>query len=236
MDAALPVKPKKGKRPAWKRSVWKQLWIDKTTYAMIAPFMLGFLVFQVAAVFIAMGMSFTDYNIFTPPSFVGLSNYISMFLNDDIFVTALQNTLLLAFVTGPLSFVACFMFAWLINELPRRIRSVLTVLLYAPTLSQLNFLSFVIVFGGMRYAYVNSFLLRLGIIDKPIQFFNDPKYMMGVVIIVTICMSLGVSFLAFIAGLKTVDPQLYEAASIDGIKNRFQELIYVTLPNMKPQL
>ena len=219
-----------------KKRFWQQMWLDRSSYLMLAPFLFAFTIFTVIPISASVVLSFTDYNFFTTPNFVGLQNYVSLFLNDDLFLIALRNTLLLAFVTGPISFIACFLFAWLINELPGKIRSFMTVIMYAPSISGMAFMVWTIILHGSRHGYVNNFLLRFGIVSTPIQFMQDPQYMMFGVILVTFWMSLGIGFLAFMAGLKTVDPQLYEAASIDGIQNRFQELIYVTLPNMKPQL
>ena len=93
-----------------------------------------------------------------------------------------------------------------------------------------------IVFSADGYGYVNGFLLSWGIIDQPIQFLTDPRWMMPLVMVVVLWMSLGTSFLVFIAGLQGIDETWYEAGAVDGIQNRFQELIYITLPAMRPQL
>ncbi|HIU67482.1 MAG TPA: sugar ABC transporter permease [Candidatus Caccomorpha excrementavium] len=220
----------------YKKPLWKRMWNARTSYVMIGPFMLFFLVFTVIPVVAAIALSFTDFNMLQSPNFVGLENYKSLFLNDDVFMIAVKNTLIFAFITGPLSYIACFVFAWFINELPGKLRAVMTLVFYAPSISGSAYVIWNYIFYGDRYGVVNGILMRLGILDTPIQWLTDPDYMMMTCIIVQLWLSLGTSFLAFMAGFKTVDEDLYEAGAIDGIKNRFQEVWYLTLPQMKPQL
>ncbi|HPQ03001.1 MAG TPA: sugar ABC transporter permease, partial [Bacillota bacterium] len=170
------------------------------------------------------------------PKWIGWDNYLRLFLVDDVYLIAVKNTFIFAAITGPLSYFLCLIIAWLVNELPPKLRAALTLLFYAPSISGSLFLMWTIIFSGDAYGIINGILLYWGIIDQPIQWLTDPKYMMTVVIIVTLWMSLGTSFLVFIAGLQNVDKSLYEAAAVDGIKNRWQELFFITLPAMKPQL
>jgi len=165
-----------------------------------------------------------------------LDNYKTLFLNDDVFIIAMKNTLILAFITGPLSYIACYIFAWFINELPNKLRAFMTVVFYAPSISGSVYVIWQFILSGDRYGVVNGILMKLGILSEPIQWLTDTKYMMAACIIVQLWLSLGTSFLSFMAGFKTVDETLYEAGAIDGIKNRFQEVIHLTLPQMKPQL
>lgn len=209
---------------------------DKSYYFLIAPFMILFFIFTVLPVVMSLLMSFTYFNMLEPPKFVGLDNYIRMFLLDDVFLIAVKNTLLLAFITGPISYLMAFVFAWLINELPPRLRAFMTLIFYAPSISGNAFLMWMLIFSGDMYGYANSYLIKFGIINSPIQWLQDPDYILFIIIIVQLWLSLGVSFLAFIAGLQGVPKSLFEAASIDGVKNRWQELWYVTLPAMRPQL
>ena len=164
-----------------------------------------------------------------PPSWSG-GNYLTLFLEDEIFLIAVKNTLFFAAITGPVSYILCFVFAWLINELKPKLRAFLTLLFYAPSISANAFMIWTVMFSGDAYGYINGILLYWGIIDKPIQWLQDPTYMMGIVILVVLWMSLGVSFLTFIAGLQGIDNTLYEAGAIDGVRNRWQELWYITLP------
>jgi multiple sugar transport system permease protein len=222
--------------PSWVQRLWRNIKANKVAYLFVAPYTLLFFLFTVLPVFIAIGLSFTSYNMLQPPKWIGYQNYIRLFLSDDVFLIAVKNTFVFALITGPLSYLACFIFAWLINELQPKIRAVLTLLLYAPSISGQLFMIWTVMFSGDSYGYINSRLLYWGIIDEPIQFLLDPQWMMPVVILVVLWMSLGTSFLAFIAGLQGIDKQLYEAAAVDGIRNRWQELFYITLPQMKGYL
>lgn len=208
----------------------------KHHYILMAPFFILFFTFTVIPVFMSLGISFSYYNLLEAPKFIGFSNYLKLFLDDEVFIISLKNTIILAVVTGPVSYLAAFLFAWLINELKPRLRAFMTVIFYIPSISGNAFLIWLIIFSGDMHGYANAFLMKWGFIDNPILWLTNPKYMMPVLIIVQLWLSLGVSFLAFIAGLQNVDNTLYEAGAIDGIKNRWQELWYITLPTMRPQL
>jgi multiple sugar transport system permease protein len=149
---------------------------------------------------------------------------------------ALRNTLIFAVVTGPVSYFLCLMFAWIINEFRGKIRAFLTLIFYAPSITGQAFLVWNIILAGDRYGYLNGILLRWGILHEPIIWLRQENMIMPLLIVVQLWLSLGTGFLAFIAGLQTVDKSLYESAAIDGVKNRWQELWYITLPSMKPQL
>ena len=215
---------------------WYLMKKNKSMYAMVAPFMLFFFVFTVLPVAISVYLSFTEYNVLQSAHFVGFKNYITLLLDDAIFLTAVKNTFLLALIIGPFGYIFSFLMAWLINELPRTLRTILTVIFYAPSISGNAYVVFTQLFSGDPYGFVNARLINWGIITDPILWLKDSEYMMAVVILVSLWMSLGVGFLSFIAGLQGVDRAQYEAAEVDGVKNRWQELWYVTLPNMKPQL
>ena len=205
-------------------------------YLMMAPFFILFFMFTIVPVIASIVLGFTDFNALQMPSFVGLKNYINLFLQDSIFITSVKNTLLLALITGPLSFMLCFLMAWLVNELSVKGRTVLTFLFYAPTLSGSLYILWMTIFSGDIYGWANGLLLSLGIIRDPIFWLRDTRYIMPIIIVIQLWMSLGTSFLAFIAGLQSVDRNLYEAAAMDGVKNRWQEVFYITLPSMGPQL
>jgi multiple sugar transport system permease protein len=205
-------------------------------YGMMAPFLLIFFTFTILPVIMSLFLSFTTFDMLNPPKWVWLENYITLLLYDDVFLIALRNTFILAIIIGPISYAASFIFAWLINELPAKIRWILTVVFYAPSISGSAFLLWQLIFNGDMYGYLNAFLINLNIIDAPILWLKTPQYALVIIIIVQLWLSLGISFLSFVAGLQTVDKSLYEAAAIDGIKNRWQELWYVTLPQMMPQL
>ena len=203
---------------------------------MIAPFLTAFFIFTVIPVVAAIVLSFTDFNLLQTPNFVGFDNYMTLFLNDDVFIIAVRNTMIMAFITGPVGYIACFIFAWFINELPNKIRAIMTLVFYAPSISGGVYFIWQYILSSDRYGVLNGVLLKLGIIDSPILWLSNTDYMLVCCIIVQLWLSLGTSFLSFLAGFKTVDTTLYEAGAIDGVHNRFQEIWFLTLPQMKPQL
>jgi multiple sugar transport system permease protein len=214
----------------------KNLKNSRASYAMMAPYLLIFLTFTIIPVVVGFALSFTNYDMLQSPKFVGLDNYVNLFLYDEVFIIALKNTLILAVITGPVSYIMAFLFAWLINELPQKVRGLMTLIFYAPSISGNAYVIWQLLFSSDRHGYINSFLIRMGITNEPILWLTTPSYALIILIIVQLWLSLGVSFLSFRAGLQTVDRTLFEAAAIDGIKNRWQELWYVTLPQMKSQL
>lgn len=219
----------------WQRFI-TEIKKSKHYYVLMAPYVILFMAFTIIPVFMSLGISFTYFNMLEPPRYIGMDNYIKLLLDDEVFVIALKNTLILAVVTGPISYLLAFVFAWLINELKPKMRAFMTLIFYAPSISGNAFLIWLLIFSGDIHGYANALFMRLGLIDNPILWLKDPDYMMPVIIIVQLWLSLGVSFLAFIAGLQSIDKTLYESGAIDGIKNRWQELWFITLPSMKPQL
>ncbi|HBA47411.1 MAG TPA: ABC transporter permease [Lachnospiraceae bacterium] len=226
------MKEKKKSRMTF-REVWR---LHKQKYLLMLPFFVLFVVFTLIPVLISMGLSFTSFNLFETPKFVGFDNYINLIAYDSVFLTAVKNTLLFAIITGPVSYLLCFVLAWLINELPPKVRAVMTLVFYAPSISGGAYLIWKLIFSSDAYGYANALLMQLGLIQEPILWFQSKEYIMPILIVVQLWMSIGVSFLAFIAGLQNVDKSLYEAGQMDGVKNRWQELWYITLPQMKPQL
>ena len=203
---------------------------------MVAPYAVIFTVFTVIPVVLAIVMSFTYFNLLEPPQFRGLFNYMRLFLDDDVFWLSMKNTLIFALLTGPLSYFLCLVFAWLINELPVRARNLFTLVFYAPSISGALYVIWSFIFSGDAYGMANGLLMQLGVINEPILWLTDPRYDLGIVIVVQLWLSLGTSFLAFIAGLQGVDRSLYEAGAIDGIRNRFQEFVKITIPAIGPSL
>jgi len=218
------------------RYTWDMIKQNKVLYVMMAPFLTLFVIFTVYPVLQAVFFSFTDFNVLESPSWVGLDNYKALFLDDKIFIKAIQNTFIIAICIGPLGYILSFLLAWMINELPHVLATVLTVIFYAPSMAGNVAYIFKLIFANDSYGYLNGILLKYGMLDKAILWLSDEKTMMMVVILVSLWMSLGVGFLSFVAGIKGVDKAQYESAAIDGIRNRWQELWFITLPNMKPQL
>ena len=215
---------------------WKEIKRNKQSYILMLPYFLLFTLFTILPVLASIVISFTNFNMLQWPTFVGWDNYIRLFLEDEIFIMAVRNTVLFAVITGPLSYLMCFTFAWIINELPPKIRAFMTLIFYAPSISGNVYFIWQFIFSGDRYGIANGILMDLGLIGYEINWLRDSNYVLPILLVVQLWLSLGTGFLAFIAGLQTVDPTLYEAGAVDGIKNRWQELWYVTIPSMRPQL
>jgi multiple sugar transport system permease protein len=220
----------------WWSLKWREMRANKHSYILMAPYMILFAVFTVLPVLVSIVLSFTYFNMLEFPKFIGWQNYTRLFLEDDVFLIALKNTLLFAVITGPISYIACFVFAWIINELSPKLRAVMTLVFYAPSISGNVYFIWLMIFSGDRYGIMNGLLLKFGFILEPIQWLKTEGYIMPIIILVQLWLSLGTGFLTFIAGLQTVDGTLYEAGAVDGIKNRWQELWHITLPSMRPQL
>ncbi|MCL2285433.1 MAG: sugar ABC transporter permease, partial [Firmicutes bacterium] len=195
----------------YKDTKWTVVRKNYQSYLLIAPYFVLFFTFTVIPVVMAIAFSFTSFNMLQMPQFVGWENYLRLFLQNEVFIIALQNTLIFAVITGPLSYLLSFGVAWIINELRPRVRAFMTVIFYAPSISGNVFMIFAWFFSGDRYGLINGRLLAFGLIDGPINFFRDPTYILPILLIVQLWLSLGVGFLAFIAGLQTVDKTLYEA-------------------------
>ena len=204
---------------------------------MLAPYFVVFFVFTALPVGISIWNSLTYNNFFDPARFVGFDNYIRMFTGDDVFLIALRNTLMLALITGPVGYAMSFLLAWQINNMPSKLfRSIFTLLFYAPTMTTSVYTVWTLLFSNDEYGYINGVLMRLGFIREAIQWLADTDYMMTVVIICVLWTSMGAGFLSFVAGFRSMDKQYYEAGQVDGIRNRWQELWYITIPSMSSQL
>ena len=205
-------------------------------YLCLLPFMAAFFLFTILPVIRSVIYSFCYYNVLQPAQFIGLDNYKNLLLNDDVFVKAVINTVVFAVFTGPGGYLLSLLLAWMINDFGRTVRTILVVIFYAPSISGQLYVIWQLIFSGDSQGYANVILTQLGIINEPIQWLTDPTYMMTICIIVSLWMSLGAGFLSFVAGFQGVDKGLYEAAAIDGITNRYQELWYITLPAIRPQM
>ena len=219
-----------------KQSALEKIKRGKSSYLFLFPFMTLFFLFTVLPVLAAIVLSLTDFNMVTVPHFTGIANYTRMLFNDDVFLIAVKNTMVFAVITGPVSYLLCLMLAWLVNEVGNKMRVVFTVIFYAPSLCGGVLTIWTYIFSGDAYGLINSVLMKWGFVSDPIQWLVDDTYTMAVVIFVQLWLSLGTGFLSFIAGFQNVDRSIYEAGAIDGIRNRFQELWYLTLSSMRPQL
>lgn len=209
---------------------------NKVAYIFLLPYMIVFITFTVLPVLLSIYYSFSYYNILEPAEFIGIDNYVKLFLSDEIFITAIKNTFVFAIITGPAGYILSLLVAWLINELNPKVRAVFVLMFYAPSISGNAYMIWKLIFSSDAYGYLNAVLMNFGVFSAPVEWLKNPKYILAIVIFVSIWMSLGTSFLSFIAGLQGVDRSLYESGALDGIKNRWQELWYITLPSIRPQM
>ena len=202
-------------------------------YVMLLPFLVLFFLFTILPVLSSVGLSFFRYDMISLPKWAGLQNYLRMFVQDEIFLKTILNTLKFAVITGPVSYFLAFLLAWFISEFRPLIRNILSFLFYVPALTGNAYFIWQVAFSGDSYGYANSFLLSMGLIDEPINWFYNTSFNFPLLILVQLWTSMGISFLADIAGLQNVNPEMYEAGALDGIRTRWHELWYITLPSMK---
>lgn len=205
-------------------------------YVMMSPFFIIFFLLTVIPVVSSVVLSFTDFNMVQFPEWVGLDNYIRLFLEDEVFIIALKNTLIFAVITGPIGYLLSFVVAWFINDLRPLAKNIITLFMYAPALCGGMITIWTYIFASDAKGLLNSILIKFGLITQPINFFTDTRYSFTVCVFIIIWSSMGVGFLSLLSGLKSLDKSYFEAAAIDGIRNRWQELYYVTLPQIGPQL
>ena len=233
MSIKEKLSPLKGKRKLAPEGSFKE---QLPMFVMLSPFILFFFIFTIVPIVSSIFLSFTSYDMISSPTFVGLENYRRLITNDTTFSITVKNTFIFAVVSGPLGFLLAFMLAWLVNEFTPKIRALLSFMFYAPSLVGNAYFIWQVAFSGDSYGYINSLLLSLGIITEPIVWLKNATYLMPIIVIVQLWQSMGVSFLANISGLQNVSRDMYEAGAIDGIRNRWQELRYITLPSMSNML
>jgi multiple sugar transport system permease protein len=226
----LPQAPSRARR--WLRR-------EGSAYAFLALYALLFIVFIVVPVLAAVLLSFTFFDTIQPPTFIGLRNYVALLTQDDIFMRyVLPNTVTFSVIVGPGGYALAFMLAWMLAQLPKVPRTIFALIFYSPSMT--TGVAMVVVwktlFSGDQAGYLNSLLLNLGLIQLPVQWLQSPEYLMTIMIVVMLWSSMGIGFLAMLAGILEVNPELYEAASLDGVKNRVQEIFYITIPSIKPQM
>lgn len=211
----------------------------KTPYLFLLPYLVLFSAFIIIPVLIAVGLSFTNYDTIRVPQFVGLVNYVNLLTQDMIFLQyVLPNTIIYALIVGPGGYMLAFFLAWTLAQLKKLPRTVLALIIYSPSMTSGVAMAVLwrILFLGNQSGYINYILISMGIITEPIIWFTNLRFIFPIIIIVSLWSSMGVGFLAMLAGVMNVDQEQYEAAAIDGVKNRFQEVVYITIPNMKPQM
>ncbi len=212
---------------------------ELTGELFIFPYLLAFLIFITIPVAIGIVLSTTYFNLLEPPTFIGFGNYIALFTTDSAFMQQIiPNTIQFALIVGPVGYLLGFVLAWMLAQIQSKPRTVLALIIYSPSMTAGVAMAVMwkIIFSGDESGYLNSILLNLNLIDTPIQWLTNPKYLMTIMIVVTLWSSMGLGFLAMLAGVLNIDQTLYEAAYIDGMSNKFQEIFYITIPSMKPQM
>ncbi len=240
MDRIVDSPKKKSKFKAFLEREKREFKTDsKLAYAFSSVYVILFLVFIVAPIIVAMFLSLTDYDMISEAKFVGLRNYVYLLTTDEEFMKyILPNTIKYAVIVGPGGYILSFFLAWILSQLPHKLRTILAVIIYSPSLTAGITMSVVwkILFAGDAEGYLNSILLNLNLISEPVVWLQSTQYLLPIMIIVALWSSMGLGFLSMLAGILSISPDLYEAAYMDGIKNRFQEIIYITIPSMKPQM
>jgi len=209
------------------------------SFLFALPYGIIFFIFVVLLIFISIALSFFRYDTINTPEFVGLDNYVSLFTRDQDFLQyAIPNTVKYALIVGPCGYLLSFFMAWVLAQLPHKLRTVLAVILYSPSLTSSVMMTVVwkVLFSGDTRGYLNALLINWGVISTPLQFLQAPEFIFGIMIFVGLWGSMSVGFLAMLSGILNINKELYEAAYIDGMKSRFQEIFYITIPSMKPQM
>lgn len=229
-DTVLRTKPKRTKRAKKE---------ERIAYAFVFPYAIMFCIFIIIPVIIAIGLSFTYFDTVRQPIWIGFTNYINILTDDPVFMQyVLPNTIKYAVIVGPGGYILSFILAWILSQITPKLRTLFALIIYSPSLTGGVTMAVVwrIIFAGDSSGYLNSILLQLGLITEPIVYLQSQEYLLLIMIIVTLWSSMGVGFLAILAGILNVDTEMYEAGYIDGIKNKFQEIIYITIPSIKPQM
>ncbi|MCM3337639.1 sugar ABC transporter permease [Paenibacillus sp. MER TA 81-3] len=208
-------------------------------YLFLTPYIVMFGTFIIIPVLVAIALSFTYFNTVEMPRWLGFKNYIDLLTHDEIFMQhVLPNTIKFALIVGPGGYLISFLLAWMLAQIPQKPRTILALIIYSPSMTMGVAMAVVwtIIFSGDQAGYINSLLLNMGLINAPIQWLQSPEHLMTIMIIVSLWSSMGVGLLAMLAGVLNIDQSIYEAGYIDGVRNRFQEIFYITIPSMKPQM
>lgn len=233
---ARPPRPKKLRRAV---EAVKAHFDRHSVLYMQAPFVVLFTLFIIVPVVVAIGLSFTDFNSIQAPNWVGLDNYVDILTNDDVFAEfAIPNTIVYSVIVGVFGYILSFFLAWSLAQIPKKPRTIMAVVLYLPSMTTGIMLSTVwqVIFAGDKVGYLNALLLKLDLIQSPVTWLSDSRYLMVIMLVISLWSSMGIGFLSMLAGILNVDRELYEAAHIDGVKNRIQEILYITIPAIKPHM
>jgi len=200
-------------------------------YAFISPFIIGFLAFTIIPMAVSLYLSFTSYDLFSTPVWVGLDNFKEMFTGDDKFWQSLKVTFTYVFAGVPLRLIFALIVAMLLNKASKAV-GLYRTLFYLPSIiggSVAVAIMWRNIFGNE--GTLNALLFFFGI-DKKILWYQDPTKALWTLIFLAIW-QFGSSMLIFLAGLKNIPPSYHEAANVDGA-NRFQVFFKITLPLLSP--
>lgn len=200
-------------------------------YAFISPFIIGFLCFTVIPMGASLFLSFTSYDLFTPPKWVGLDNYKAMLADDEKYWGSLKVTFYYVLAGVPLRLAFALFIAVILNRAEKGV-GIYRTLFYLPSIiggSVAVAIMWRNVFGND--GVINALLFFLGF-DKKILWYQDPTSALWTLILLSVW-QFGSSMLIFLAGLKNIPPMYQEAASVDGA-NRFQRFFLITLPLLSP--
>lgn len=206
---------------------------------LLAPYVILFLFFIAIPVIAAVVLSFTQFNTIEWPKFNGISNYINLFTTDTVFMQkVIPNTIIYAAFVGVGGYILSFFLAWSLAQLTRWPRTILTIIFYSPSMTGGALISSVwsVIFNGDKSGYLNYILLKFNFIDEPVQWLQSSEYLLPITIIVTLWSSMGLGFLSMLAGITNINKEIYEAGYIDGVENRWQEIKYLTIPEVMPQM
>lgn len=220
--ARVPIQTDGQQKRAFRRNV--------IAYAFISPWLIGFLGFTIGPMLVSLYLSFTNYDMLSSPNWVGLNNYIYMFTSDQRFLTALRVTLVFVFVSTPLKLAFALFIAMLFNT-GRRGSAFYTTLYYIPSIIGGSVAVAVMwrqLFGGR--GAVNDILSFMGIEGR--SWIASPDHALSILVLLVIW-QFGSPMLIFLAGLRQIPKDLYEAAAVDGA-NFMHRFFRITMPMLTP--
>lgn len=211
--------------------------IDRSRYGLyfVSPFFIIFLIFSLAPILYSLYLSFTSWDGFSDPVFVGLANYQRL-LSDSFFFKSILNTLIIWVFSIIPQLTLALTLAIILNEKFLRGKNLFTAVYYFPNI--ITPVTLGVLFALMfdwQTGSINNLLESIGLIDQPINWFNSPFLSRIIVATVIMWQNFGFNMLVFLAGLHSVPRELYEAAEVDGA-SRFQRIRYIMIPLIKPVL
>jgi len=245
VDALVPSPPDRTGAKPKKRKITRQvLWAQRTLLLMSIPLLLYQILFKYGPIY-GWAIAFKNYkpgrlSMWEQP-WVGFQNFTKLFTGvmGERFTRAIVNTLGQSILTLIVGTVGAIILALLLNEIKSLpFKKITQNLTYMP-----HFLSWIIVAGIVSIAlsmpssggFVNQILLWLHVIDQPILFLSKPNYFWGVVAGANLWKELGWNTILYMAAITSIDPALYEAASVDGA-GRYRKMWHITLPGIRPTI